>query len=295
MAERLDDVVTNQAALTHALAHTSLVDFDSLCADDPLSSRSCRQADCGREYAEWLGVLGEPLMVARKEWEHAAICRALDAAGVLRPGARGLGFGVGREPLVAAFAARGVAVVATDLAADDARAAGWSATNQHALTLDGLLHPSVCSAEVLRAQVEVRAVDMNAIPDDLVGSHFDFVWSACAFEHLGSLEAGLEFVARSAACLRPGGIAVHTTEFNVESDDRTLTSGPTVAYRRQDFAALERRLAAAGHTMAPFVAGERTGVFDYLIDVPPHHFGALLVRVDSHLLTSAVIVVRAGT
>ena len=38
-----------------------------------------------------------------------------------------------------------------------------------------------------------REVDMRAIPTDLRG--FDFAWSSCALEHLGSLGAGMAFVA----------------------------------------------------------------------------------------------------
>ena len=37
----------------------------------------------------------------RKQWEFCYILQALCRAGVMRVSARGLGFGVGREPLVA--------------------------------------------------------------------------------------------------------------------------------------------------------------------------------------------------
>ena len=54
------------------------------------------------------------------------------------------------------------------------------------------------------------------------------------FEHIGDLEAGLSFVLASTALLRPGGFAIHTTEFNVSSDEATLSDGGNVIYRRQD-------------------------------------------------------------
>jgi hypothetical protein len=289
---RVDDLVANQAALAYALANTTLADFSAPCADDPLSSRVCRQADCGLEYAQWLERLDEPRTVARKEWEHAAICRALEATGMLAEGKRGLGFAVGKEPLVAAFAARGVDLVATDLAVEDPRAAKWASTNQHSLSLDGLRHPTVCSDQALTEHVSVRATDMNAIGRDLVG--FDFVWSACAFEHLGSIEAGLAFVERAMDCLVPGGIAVHTTEFNLDSDADTVLEGDTVLFRHCDLATLTERLARKGHQMSPLVRGERSGVYDYLIDVSPHHFGTLVMRMGGYRITSAVIVVRAN-
>jgi hypothetical protein len=74
--------------------------------------------------------------------------------------------------------------------------------------------------------------DMNAIPDDLVG--FDFCWSACALEHLGSLRHGLDFIGNSLKCPKPGGVAVHAIEFNLGSDLRTLERGQSVVYRERD-------------------------------------------------------------
>jgi hypothetical protein len=38
------------------------------------------------------------------------------------------------------------------------------------------------------ALVDFDVADMNAMPDTL--GQFDFVWSACAFEHLGSIRQG---------------------------------------------------------------------------------------------------------
>lgn len=289
---RLDDVVANQAVITEALGRVELQGFGTPCADDPLTTRMCRQADLGREYADWLERLGLPLIAFRKDWEFSAIGRALEAAKMLRPEIRALGFGVGKEPLVAAFAAEGVEVVATDLEATDERAAAWASTNQHALSLDGLRHPDVCPDETLARQVTVRAVDMNAIPADLTG--FDFVWSACALEHLGSIDAGLTFVERSMQCLAPGGLAVHTTEFNVDSGEGTVTEGGTVAFRPSDFAELQRRLARAGHTMAPLTVAPRQGVLDRILDVPPYHRRSLVLRLDDYVITSAVIVAQAG-
>ena len=46
-----------------------------------------------------------------------------------------------------------------------------------------------------------------AIDTDCHGQ-FDFVWSACAFEHLGSILNGLEFVVNSVKCLKPGGVVL---------------------------------------------------------------------------------------
>ena len=288
----LADVVRNQAVLAQAAAVQELHLLSKPCADPPLVSRVCRQADFGLEYADWMARLGEEtLPLSRKAWEYAAICRALDAAGALQPGKRGLGFGVGREPLVSAFASMQIDVLATDLPAADPRAAGWSRTNQHARRTDELYRPP-CPPDRFEQHVTLRAVDMNAIPPELTG--FDFLWSSCALEHLGRLEAGAAFVQRAMGCLAPGGIAVHTTEFNVDSDDDTIRSGDTVAYRAGDLVRLLEDLRSEGHHAEGFLVGERDGVLDHITDVPPFTYAALLVRLGRFRVVPALIVVRAG-
>ena len=152
------------------------------------------------------------LMVHRKMWEWLFVAEALRERGLLAPGHAGLGFGVGQEPLVALFAAEGCDVVATDQPADQATASGWTASEtEWAAGLESLNTGGLCRPEEFERRVRYRAVDMTAIPDDLRG--FDFTWSSCALEHLGSLGAGAEFVVRQMDCLRPGGTAVHTTEY----------------------------------------------------------------------------------
>src|ERR1700684_3063496 len=64
------------------------------------------------------------VMLHRKMWEWLIIAAALRERGMLAAGRRGLGFGVGQEPLVALFAAEGCEVVATDQPPVDAVASG---------------------------------------------------------------------------------------------------------------------------------------------------------------------------
>jgi hypothetical protein len=110
---------------------------------------------------------------------------------------------------------------------------------------------------------------MNDIPATLFG--YDFCWSICALEHLGSIEYGLRFVERSLDTLKPGGIAVHTTEFNVNSEGATIDNWPTVLFQRRHFEQLARLLAAKGHHVAEldFTLGD--GPMDRFIDLPPFH------------------------
>ena len=257
-------------------------------------SRVCTQAQLAEPwFRTWCEALGEAPRAHRKLWEHAYLAHVLDALELLRPGRQGVGFGVGREPLVAAFAGRGCRIVATDLppAAEEARA--WRNTNQHAVGLDGLARDGLCDPERLRELVTWRPVDMRAIPDDLTG--FDFCWSACSLEHLGSLEAGMSFVERSVATLAPGGIAVHTTEYNLSSDDTTVDSGPTVLYRGRDLRALADRLEAAGHRVAALDLDPGDGVLDRYVDVPPYFEEPhLRVWYGRFTTTSMALVIRAA-
>jgi hypothetical protein len=95
-------------------------------------------------------------------------------------------------------------------------------------------------------------------------------------------------------CLAPGGIAVHTTEFNLDSDQSTVSSGPTVAFRRRDIVDLLNVAAESGHSSQPFVVGARHGVLDKVVDVPPYHYSSLVLRLGPYRITSAVIILEAA-
>ncbi|GJG89158.1 hypothetical protein tb265_43390 [Gemmatimonadetes bacterium T265] len=204
----------------------------------------------------------------RKLWEWVYILEVLQQRGLLRDGMRGLGFGVGTEPLTAVMADLGCRVVATDLPVEDAKSAGWVASDQHASTLEALNGAGICDPERFRRAVTYRAMDMTRIDPDL--RDFDFTWSSCSLEHLGSLKAGMRFVENSLRCLKPGGVAVHTTEYNVLSNTRTMTGFPTVLYRRRDILALADRLRKAGHQIT-LNLNPGAGAVDQYHDVPPYY------------------------
>jgi methyltransferase family protein len=186
-------------------------------------SRVCRQADIEHGWLRhWCGRLRMVPVYHRKDWEDCFVLQALWEAGMLAPGRRALGFAVGREWMPAFFAGLGMEVVATDLDAGDARARAWIGTGQHADARDPLFQPHLVGEEAFRRLVRHCAVDMAAIPDDLQRGGFDLVWSVCSLEHLGSLERGEAFVLAAMRCLRPGGVAVHTTEYNLDASQRGL-------------------------------------------------------------------------
>jgi SAM-dependent methyltransferase len=271
-----------------------------------LGGRLCRQEDIEAPWLHhWCARLGMVPLYHRKVWEECYVAQALWEHGMLTARRRGLGFAVGRELLPAFLAAQGAEVLATDLAARDDRARIWHDSGQFAAEAGHLFYPHLIGREDFDARVTFRAVDMAAIPEDLRrGEKFDFLWSVCALEHLGSLEAGLRFIEQAMACLKPGGVAVHTTEYNLAETGRTLTSGVTVLYQRRHIEELARRLEAAGHRVAPldFSAGE--GVLDRFVDLPPFSLpdGTQPVKDTPHLrkafrehtATSIGIIVRAG-
>lgn len=180
----------------------------------------------------------------RKQWEFIYILRCIESMGMIAPGRRGLVFGVGQEKLPSLFASRDCKIVATDLPSEESQG-HWAGGNQHADSLEKVFHEKIVSRETFFANASFRPVNMNRIPDDLTG--FDFCWSSCALEHLGSLKHGLDFIRNSLKCLKPGGIAVHTTEFNLGSEFETLETGPCVVYRKSDLLAFADDMKAQGH------------------------------------------------
>jgi SAM-dependent methyltransferase len=238
-------------------------------AREPLDSLICNSSDWRSSWLPyWAAQIHMQPALHRKIWEFAFIAQALHARDMLRPERRGLGFGCGREPLASVFAARGCSVVATDLAPDDRRARGWNDDEQHAGSLENVWVPALCPEQIAIRNLEFRPADMNDVPADLYG-HFDFCWSSCALEHLGSIENGLRFIRHAARCLKPGGVAVHTTELNLDPG-RTLDHHPTVLFRSSDFHRLAVDLACENVSVRPIAERDGDPFLDGYIDTPPY-------------------------
>jgi 2-polyprenyl-3-methyl-5-hydroxy-6-metoxy-1,4-benzoquinol methylase len=233
--------------------------------------------------------LGHPLMVHRKLWEFCVIAQVgLENIG---PGARALGFGVGLEPLAAWLASRGANVVATDRPDETLE---WDHTNQHAVGLEQLRHPGVCPDAEFDERVRFMPVDMNQVPDELCRGDFDFTWSAGSFEHIGGIDRGLDFFCRQMACLRPGGLAVHTTEFNMFSYQPTMEEPNLVLFRVQELQVLAERLAAQGDSLWPMDLASGTEPDDLYIDSPPYRLPHLKLALGPFTTTSVLLVARRG-
>jgi 2-polyprenyl-3-methyl-5-hydroxy-6-metoxy-1,4-benzoquinol methylase len=233
-----------------------------------IESKPSTQADLEANWTRhWSSELGIAHVLHRKIWELAYVLQVIWQTGNMQPGRRGLGFGCGEEPLPSYLASKGCAVTVTDLEPTDERAAGWVASEQHA-SADRAFRSEFLDRARFDELVDSRYVDMTAIPDTL--RDYDFCWSICAFEHLGSIEAGINFIDKAVDVLKPGGVSIHTTEFNFMNDRETVDNWSTVLFQRQHFKEMARRLEAKGCVVAPLNYDVGSKPLDKFIDVAPY-------------------------
>jgi SAM-dependent methyltransferase len=233
-----------------------------------LACKASLQADIESDwFAYWCSQMRIAPTYHRKIWEFAYVLQAFYEHGALESDAKMLGFGVGFEPLPSYFASIGIDVLATDLEQEEMNSRGWRDANASQTILEQLHNPAITDRDTFQKHVAFRVVDMNNIPDDLDG--YDACWSCCSLEHLGSIEKGLEFIVNSLRPLKPGGLAVHTTEFNFSRSDETIDNWGTVLFQRRHFESVVRDLQERGHWVAPldFTVGDRP--LDRFIDIPP--------------------------
>ncbi len=231
--------------------------------------------------------LAEEHRIHRKLWEFCVIAQTYkDHAD----GGCALGFGVGREPLAAWIANREAYVTATDRPTpgvwDDA---------QHVESAKQMKWKGICKEDVFDERVHFIPLDMNAIPRSISDIGYDFTWSSSSMEHLGSIEAGIDFFCHQMKCLRPGGIAAHTTEFNALSNHGTLRSENLVVFRQKDLKALEAKLKQQGDTLWPLdLTGGLTHADLYVDEAPYIQEPHLSLKLGGHTFTSVLLVAERG-
>ena len=257
---------------------------------------TCSAADFFHpRYAEISGRLRIPLVYHRKYWEWVFIFKTAADSGVGRARKRALGFGVGTEPLPAALAGLGAEVVATDAPAEIGVGHGWSAGDEFAAGREALAWDGLITREEFEQRVSFRTCDMNDLSGDHLGG-FDFCWSSCCLEHLGSIDHGLTFIVASVEkTLRPGGIACHTTELNLSSNDETIESGPTVLFRKRDLEGVIDVLRERGHTVHDLIVAPDGHHLDAYVDTPPYAAPPhLKLDIAGFTSTSAALVIERG-
>jgi SAM-dependent methyltransferase len=285
------DLVIEQRMLTDQ----SRFDLEPIGTIHSLGSEACRVDHfLSPRYRYWCDRLkGFGPQFHRKQWEWVYIAAALEERGFLKRDVAGLGFGVGQEPLTDLFASIGINVLATDQGTEEAKQGGWLQTNQHTRELNQLRQNKIASDADFARRVTFRFMDMNNVDSKL--RDFDFCWSACCFEHLGSIEHGLRFIHNSLKPLRKGGVSIHTTELNLTSDDVTFESPHLSLFRKRDFKRLAAELRAAGHDVAPLCFYPGAHAIDKYVDLPPYlHDPHLRLELEGYVSTSFGIIVRKG-
>jgi Methyltransferase domain len=262
-----------------------IVSGDKPSFDHPVSQFVSAEQIFSWRFERWRRVFGWGAGLNRKLWEYLFILNALDQFVGLRSGTRALGFGVGRERLVPLLAGFGCEVVATDYVEQREL---WPKMAQN---LGDLFDPKICSEASFRSLVAFRNVDMNRIPSDL--RDFDCLWSCSSLEHIGGLQNGLDFIEAAMDCLRPGGIAVHTTEFNLVSNETTYETPNLSFYRRKDIEALAEQLLAKGHQIVlNFTRGDTLADLHINEDPARNWHLSLNVQAGMYVVTSIGIIVR---
>lgn len=263
-------------------------------------SRPCTYAELiSPEFIRWTNEIKEsPLDVRRKIWEYDFILNTLWSSDLIREGKTGLGFAVGQEPLSAVFVKYGCKILATDLDLDNACKEGWVDTNQHAKDVSVLNKNGICDQDLFQQNCKFLNLDMNHMPDNL--GTFDFIWSACALEHLGSIKRGKEFIYNSLKFLKPGGLAVHTTEYNLTSNCYTFgilpQKIPVSLFRRRDFENIAETLSFEGHEIRLSFELGNTSEDTYVDEIPykmnPHLKLRTSSRFHSFIITSYGLIIR---
>lgn len=255
-------------------------------------SELCKAKDFQQPwYKRWCVILNEAPNFHRKQWEYVYVLQALWERGCIQPGKRGIGFAVGTEPLPSVLAGFGCDVLATDIMPENGKAMGWDNANQLCYGKDSLFKCDICDRETFDKRVEYLPVDMNDIPADL--RNFDFNWSSCSFEHLGTIEKGLDFLRNQLKTLKPGGWAVHTTEYNISSNDETQDNDPSVFFRQRDIERIALELRKEGHLVEELDYSLGGLPQDFDVDIFPHRQKIhLKLQIGRFVVTSMGLLIR---
>jgi FkbM family methyltransferase len=199
----------------------------------------------------WMNLLRDVPRLHSKQFQNYAIMEAANSILELGKGdVKAMGFGVGIEPIPAGLAKLGFDVLATDYL-DSEIASEWKNTDQLVSSPEDLNARGILTESEFISRVKFMNMDMNKIPPEL-NDQFDFVWSSCALGHIGGYQNGLDFILRSVKLLKPGGIALHTTELDVSPGESRFESPTLSLYREKDLNALIKNLNSEGYQVDHF-------------------------------------------
>ena len=234
--------------------------------DPPFGSDLCRFEDMHSPEYRYIcnNIFKLPVIYQRKQWEWIYIYFRLLENKVLENNKKGLGFGVGTEPLAAIFANLGCKILATDAPLENN--SEWIKTGQHSSEIKSLQHKNIISNKEFNNLCSFKTLDMNMhqeIPDG-----YDFQWSSCVIEHLGGLDKIINFLLASCRKLNEGGVAVHTTELNLTSNEKTYDHPSCYVFRRCDLDKLSHLLEINGFKMKSIIYNVGNHPYNYSVDIP---------------------------
>lgn len=256
----------------------------------PVSQLCTYEQMNSRYYSKLCAQLGLPADIHRKNWDCVFIYSAMVNYGILNQGARLLGFGVGGGPLPSAFARCGATILATGEPEEIIIGDAWRSIKPPAENPDPFYREDVMVSDLSETRVSFIPVDMRAIPRTLTG--FDACWSSGALERLGGVRQGLSFIENSLDTLKPGGFAVHTTQFNLSSNDETLETRGLSLFRKRDIETIYQHLLALGHKVKPLNFYPGGTEIDAHIDAPPWSCEHLKRYAAGYVTTSLGLIIQ---
>lgn len=187
--------------------HTPPAPSASLRGTPPALNTVCRTTHAldpeWRRGCDDLGFLADRAHFHRKIWEFSHALYGLRRLRRLAPDAEALGVGAGHEEVIYFLANRLKLVVATDLYED-----GFLGGEGQA---DVLEHPAKYAPFPYREDhLQVRR--MNGLALDAPDGRFDIVFCLSSIEHFGRLDDKARALGEMFRVLKPGGVAVVTTE-----------------------------------------------------------------------------------
>ena len=130
-----------------------------------------------------------------------------------------------------------------------------------------MLHPDLIDGERFDRHVEVSNVDARLLDDPTLRG-FDIVWSCSLVNQMNSQHDAADIIFNAMDTLRPGGVAVHTTEFAF-AEDRPEPYAGALTFPRSFFERVADGLAGRGHQVGPVSFDLGAHPLDGYVDMPP--------------------------
>jgi SAM-dependent methyltransferase len=123
---------------------------------------------------------------------------------------------------------------------------------------------------------------------------FDFMWSSCVVEHLGGYQITDRFILESLELLRPGGVAVHTTELNFLDVISPIEFPGCTFFTKAWVRNLGKLVAQAGARLIPLNPSCGPDPMDGVVDFPPFSWKShmkVVIESGSILTTSVGLII----